>query len=151
MTPQDVVSLAPPRGFLTLIALVLTAMASCFWTCESDVEAELEGGGRAFEALSIGGICYQKRSALGGQCRRIATHAEGRTEQRKIGPANNRFDNCRCRPTAQIGNRGSAQSNQRGKCANQPMTNEQEHRSYRQARRCDEDRNKPPAPPVQRA
>lgn len=41
MTPQDVVSLAPPRGFLTLIALVLTAMASCFWTAESDVEAEL--------------------------------------------------------------------------------------------------------------
>jgi len=41
MTPQDVVSLAPPRGFLTLVALVLTAMASCFWTCETDVEAEL--------------------------------------------------------------------------------------------------------------
>lgn len=41
MTPQDVVSLAPPRGFLTLIALVLTAMASCFWTSEADVEAEL--------------------------------------------------------------------------------------------------------------
>jgi hypothetical protein len=41
MTPQDVVSLAPPRGFMMLVALVLTAMASCFWTCESDVEAEL--------------------------------------------------------------------------------------------------------------
>jgi hypothetical protein len=41
MTPQDVVSLAPPRGFLTLVALVLTAMASCFWTAETDVEAEL--------------------------------------------------------------------------------------------------------------
>jgi hypothetical protein len=41
MTPQDVVSLAPPRGFLTLIALVLTAMASCFWTAETDVETEL--------------------------------------------------------------------------------------------------------------
>ena len=41
MTPQDVVSLATPRGFLTLLALVLTVMASCFWTCESDVEAEL--------------------------------------------------------------------------------------------------------------
>lgn len=41
MTPQDVVGLAPPRGFLTLIALVLTAMASCFWTHDSDVEAEL--------------------------------------------------------------------------------------------------------------
>ncbi len=41
MTPQDVVSLAPPRGFLMLVALVLTAMASCFWTTETDVEAEL--------------------------------------------------------------------------------------------------------------
>lgn len=41
MTPQDVVGLAPPRGFLTLIALVLTTMASCFWTCETDVETEL--------------------------------------------------------------------------------------------------------------
>lgn len=41
MTPQDVVSLTPPRGFLTLVALILAAMASCFWTCESDVEAEL--------------------------------------------------------------------------------------------------------------
>jgi hypothetical protein len=41
MTPQDVVSLAPPRGFMMLIALVLTAMASCFWTSEADVEAEL--------------------------------------------------------------------------------------------------------------
>lgn len=41
MTPQEVISLAPPRGFLTLIALVLTAMASCFWTAESDVETEL--------------------------------------------------------------------------------------------------------------
>jgi ABC-type uncharacterized transport system permease subunit len=41
MTPQDVVSLAPPRGFLMLVALVLTAMASCFWTAETDVETEL--------------------------------------------------------------------------------------------------------------
>lgn len=41
MTPQDVVSLAPPRGFLMLIAMILTAMACCFWTSEADVETEL--------------------------------------------------------------------------------------------------------------
>lgn len=41
MTPQDVVSLAPPRGFLMLVAMIITAMASCFWTSEADVEAEL--------------------------------------------------------------------------------------------------------------
>ena len=41
MTPQHDVGLAPPRRNLTLIALVLTAMASCFWTCDSDIEAEL--------------------------------------------------------------------------------------------------------------
>lgn len=41
MTPQDVVGLAPPRGLLMLLALVLTTMASCFWTSETDLEAEL--------------------------------------------------------------------------------------------------------------
>ncbi|WP_184723437.1 hypothetical protein [Caulobacter sp.] len=41
MTPQDVVSLAPPRGFLMLVAMIITAMASCFWTSEADVETEL--------------------------------------------------------------------------------------------------------------
>jgi hypothetical protein len=41
MTPQDVVGLSPSRGFLTLMALVPTAMASCFWTCESNLEREL--------------------------------------------------------------------------------------------------------------
>ena len=33
-TPQDVVSLTPPRGALALIAMILTAMAACFWTDE---------------------------------------------------------------------------------------------------------------------
>lgn len=40
MTPQDVVGLTPARGFLTLIALVLTAMAGCFWTCEPEAELD---------------------------------------------------------------------------------------------------------------
>jgi hypothetical protein len=34
MTPQDVVSLTPPRGMLAMIAMMLTAMAACFWTSE---------------------------------------------------------------------------------------------------------------------
>ena len=38
MTPQDVVSLAPPRGMLALIAMILTAMAACFWTSEAEAE-----------------------------------------------------------------------------------------------------------------
>ena len=39
MTPQDVVSLTPPRGMLALIAMMLTAMASCFFTTEATTEA----------------------------------------------------------------------------------------------------------------
>jgi hypothetical protein len=35
MTPQDVVSLTPPRGTLAMIAMILTAMAACFWTSEA--------------------------------------------------------------------------------------------------------------------
>jgi hypothetical protein len=38
MTPQDVVSLAPPRGMLAMIAMMLMAMASCFWTAEVEPE-----------------------------------------------------------------------------------------------------------------
>ncbi len=34
MTPQDVVNLTPPRGFLAMIAMMLMAMAACFWTSE---------------------------------------------------------------------------------------------------------------------
>lgn len=41
MTPQDVVSLAPPRGFLMMLALAFTSMMACFWTHHADVEAEL--------------------------------------------------------------------------------------------------------------
>jgi hypothetical protein len=39
MTPQDVVALAPPRGMLALIAMMLTAMAACFFTTEATAEA----------------------------------------------------------------------------------------------------------------
>jgi len=41
MTPQDVVSLAPPRGFLMMLALAFAGMMACFWTHDTDVEAEL--------------------------------------------------------------------------------------------------------------
>ncbi len=41
MTPQDVVSLAPPRGFLLMLALAVTSMLACFWTHGADLEAEL--------------------------------------------------------------------------------------------------------------
>ncbi|MDP1051255.1 hypothetical protein [Klebsiella quasipneumoniae] len=41
MTPQDVVSLAPPRGFLLMLALAVSSMMACFWTHGSDLEAEL--------------------------------------------------------------------------------------------------------------
>lgn len=40
MTPQDVVTLAPPRGLLAMIAMMLTAMAACFWT-DARAAAEL--------------------------------------------------------------------------------------------------------------
>ena len=40
MTPQDVMGLAPPRGMLALIAMILTSMAACFWTSEAEVEAQ---------------------------------------------------------------------------------------------------------------
>ena len=40
MTPQDVVSLAPPRGMLALIAMILTSMAACFWTSEAEVQPD---------------------------------------------------------------------------------------------------------------
>jgi hypothetical protein len=39
MTPQDVVNLTPPRGMLALIAMMLTAMAACFFTTEATTEA----------------------------------------------------------------------------------------------------------------
>jgi hypothetical protein len=32
--------LAPPRGMLALIAMILTSMAACFWTSEAEVQAE---------------------------------------------------------------------------------------------------------------
>jgi hypothetical protein len=38
MTPQDVVSLTPPRGMLAMIAMMLMAMAACFWTPEVEHE-----------------------------------------------------------------------------------------------------------------
>ncbi|WP_201723055.1 hypothetical protein [uncultured Caulobacter sp.] len=41
MTPQDVVSLAPPRGFLMMLALAFTGMMACFWTHDTDVETAL--------------------------------------------------------------------------------------------------------------
>ncbi|ACL96955.1 hypothetical protein [Caulobacter vibrioides] len=41
MTPQDVVSLAPPRGLLLMLALAFTSMMACFWTHGADLEAEL--------------------------------------------------------------------------------------------------------------
>lgn len=41
MTPQDVVSLAPPRGFLMMLALAFAGMMACFWTSEADVETQL--------------------------------------------------------------------------------------------------------------
>ena len=41
MTPQDVVSLAPPRGTLALIAMILTSMAACFWTSEAEAQPEV--------------------------------------------------------------------------------------------------------------
>jgi hypothetical protein len=40
MTPQDIVGLAPPRGMLALIAMILTSMAACFWTSEFEAKAE---------------------------------------------------------------------------------------------------------------
>jgi hypothetical protein len=40
MTPQDIVGLAPPRGMLALIAMILTSMAACFWTSEAEVQQE---------------------------------------------------------------------------------------------------------------
>ena len=39
MTPQDVVNMAPPRTMLALIAMMLTAMAACFFTTEATTEA----------------------------------------------------------------------------------------------------------------
>ena len=39
MTPQGVVSLAPASGTLALIAMMLTAMAACFFTTEATTEA----------------------------------------------------------------------------------------------------------------
>ena len=39
MTPQDVVSLTPPRGMLAMIAMMLMGMAACFWTSEVEHEA----------------------------------------------------------------------------------------------------------------
>lgn len=41
MTPQDIAGLAPPRGMLALIAMILTAMAACFWTSEAEVQPEV--------------------------------------------------------------------------------------------------------------
>ncbi len=41
MTPQDVVGLAPPRGTLALIAMILTSMAACFWTSEAEAQPEI--------------------------------------------------------------------------------------------------------------
>lgn len=40
MTPQDVVGLAPSRGLLALIAMILTSMAACFWTSEAEAQPE---------------------------------------------------------------------------------------------------------------
>ena len=42
MTPQDILGLAPPRGLLAMIALMLSAMAACFWTPEMDPERILD-------------------------------------------------------------------------------------------------------------
>ncbi|WP_199228323.1 MULTISPECIES: hypothetical protein [unclassified Caulobacter] len=47
MTPQDIVGpyiagLAPPRGFLAMVAVMLAAMAACFWTPELDPERILD-------------------------------------------------------------------------------------------------------------
>jgi hypothetical protein len=41
MTPQDIVGMAPPRGMLALIAMILTSMAACFWTSEAEVQPEV--------------------------------------------------------------------------------------------------------------
>ena len=41
MTPQDVIGLGPPRGLLAMIALILTAMAACFWTSEAEVQPDV--------------------------------------------------------------------------------------------------------------
>ena len=41
MTPHDIVGLAPPRGMLALIAMILTSMAACFWTSEAEVQPEV--------------------------------------------------------------------------------------------------------------
>jgi hypothetical protein len=38
MTPQDVVGFVPPRGTLAFFAMILTAMAGCFWTPEAEVK-----------------------------------------------------------------------------------------------------------------
>lgn len=40
MTPQDVVGFVPPRGTLAFIAMILTAMAGCFWTPDAETRAE---------------------------------------------------------------------------------------------------------------
>ena len=40
MTPQDVVGFVPPRGTLAFIAMILTAMAGCFWTPEFEAKSE---------------------------------------------------------------------------------------------------------------
>ncbi|MFZ0268638.1 hypothetical protein [Caulobacter sp.] len=40
MTPQDIVGLAPPRGMLALIAMILTSMAACFWTSEAEAQPQ---------------------------------------------------------------------------------------------------------------
>lgn len=40
MTPQDIAGLAPPRGMLALIAMILTTMAACFWTSEAEVQPD---------------------------------------------------------------------------------------------------------------
>ncbi|MBO9558216.1 MAG: hypothetical protein J7515_06465 [Caulobacter sp.] len=41
MTPQDIVGLTPPRGLLALIAMILTSMASCFWTSEAEAQPDV--------------------------------------------------------------------------------------------------------------
>lgn len=41
MTPQDVIGLTPPRGLLALVAVILTAMAGCFWTPETEVQTDV--------------------------------------------------------------------------------------------------------------
>ena len=40
MTPQDVVGAMPPRGTLAFLAMILTAMAGCFWTPDAEAKAQ---------------------------------------------------------------------------------------------------------------